>query len=139
MAAMSVPAIRDYLIAEFPQVFGDGAISVVSAEDGEARLALTPGRAHLRPGKILSGPAIMSLADAAAYAALLSLDDRAKMAVTSDLTIHFLRGGSPDGRVFQDATVIKSGRRLSVITCRTSSQDERLLAHATMSYAMPLA
>ena len=137
MAAMSVPAIREFLRVEFPQVFGDGALSVVSAEGGEARIALTPSEAHLRPGDIISGPTIMTLVDGAAYVALLSLDERAQMAVTSDLTIHFLRGGAPGARVFQDAKVIKAGRRLSVVTCQTLSEDDRLLAHATVSYAMP--
>lgn len=134
---MNVDAIRAYLATEFSQVFADGCIEVVSAEGGAAQMTLTPGFQHLRPGNIISGPSMMMMADAGAYAALLSLDEGAKMAVTSDLTIHFLRAAPEGGRLIQEARVIKAGRRISVIACGAMSEDGRLLAHATMSYAMP--
>lgn len=137
MGAMNRDAIAAYLREGFPQVFANESIEVVSAGDGSARLTLQPGYAHLRPGNIISGPTYMTMADAAAYAALLSLDEAAKMAVTTDLTIHFLRGAPEGGLLVQDAKVIKAGRRLSVINCEASAEDGRLLAHATMTYAMP--
>ena len=49
------------------------------------------GEHHLRPGGTVSGPSMMTLADAAVYAALLALDDKAGDAVTSNFTIAFLR------------------------------------------------
>ncbi|MEM6850791.1 MAG: PaaI family thioesterase [Pseudomonadota bacterium] len=139
MPGMSPSDIDAYLQEEFPQVFVDARVSVAEAEAGRARLHLTPGRAHLRPGNTVSGPAIMMMADAAAYAALLSLDSGAKMAVTSDLTIHFLRAAAPGAMLVQTANVIKAGRRISVIACETIDEQGRLLAHATTGYAMPAA
>ncbi|MEM1103572.1 MAG: PaaI family thioesterase [Pseudomonadota bacterium] len=139
MPSMSLSAIDAYLHEEFPQVFAGTGVSVIEAEAGRARLHLTPGVAHLRPGNTVSGPAIMMMADAAAYAALLSLDSGAKMAVTTDLTIHFLRAAAPGAMLVQTATVIKSGRRISVIACETADEEGRLLAHATTGYTMPAA
>ena len=81
----------------------------------------------------------MMLADAAGYVALLSLGADAKMAVTTNLTMNFLRAGRLGGDIVQTAQVIKPGRRLSVIVAETFGPDETPLAHATMTYAMPAA
>lgn len=135
-AIMTLEAIRAYLAAEFPQVF-DGSLEVAQAEGGEAVFLLRPAHRHLRPGGIVSGPTLMMLADAAAYAALLSVSDRAKMAVTSNLSIAFLRGTPPGGLIRQTASVVKDGRRLSVVVAEAFDDADRLLAHTTMTYAMP--
>lgn len=129
--------IDAFLKAEFPQVFGSKDVVVEEAEKGRARLRLTPGEAHLRPGAVISGPTIMLLADAAAYVALLSLGANAKMAVTTNLNMSFLRAGRVGSDIVQTAEVIKPGRRLSVILAETLGPDDTLLAHATMTYAMP--
>lgn len=134
---MSLDAVRAYLIAEFPQVFGAGHIEVSAAEGGVATLVLEPGEAHLRPGGIVSGPTQMMLADAAAYAALLSLTDTAKMAVTSNLNISFLRAGAAGAAISMTATVVKPGRRLSVIVAEGFDAAGAMLCHSTMTYAMP--
>ena len=133
---MHLADVKDYLAADFPQVFGSGSIAVEAAEGGVATLALTPGEAHLRPGGIVSGPTLMMLADAAAYAALLSLTGEAKMAVTTNLNISFLRAGAAGAPIRMVARVVKPGRRLSVIVAEAFS-GEALLAHCTMTYAMP--
>lgn len=135
-APMSADAVRAYLAEVFPQVFAAHALVVAQAADGYARLVLTPDERHLRPGGIISGPTLMMLADAAAYAALLSGTDAAKMAVTTNLNITFLRAAPAGTDIVQDARVVKWGRRLSVLVCETSAAG-RPVAHTTMSYAMP--
>ena len=134
---MLLSEVRNYLVADFPQVFGEGTIVVESADGGVATLRLTPGEAHLRPGGIISGPTLMMLADAAAYAALLSLSADAKMAVTTNLNISFLRGGKAGAEIRTVARVVKPGRRLSVIVAEAFDGSGALLAHTTMTYAMP--
>ena len=137
---MTRDEVREYLEASFPQVFGGNTLRVESAEEGRATLRLTPDESHLRPGGVVSGPTLMMLADACAYAALLSLSTNAKMAVTSNLNVTFLRGATLGEDIVQTAEVIRSGRRLSVIVCEAFGGDgARLLAHATMTYAMPAA
>lgn len=143
--SQSVPAddglntaqVRTYLMDVFPQVFEAHAVAVEVAEDGYARLRLTPDHRHLRPGGIVSGPTIMMLADAAGYAALLSGTQAAKMAVTTNLNISFVRAGPAGEDIVQDARVVKWGRRLSVLICETTSGGGVLIAHTTMTYAMP--
>ncbi|MCF3932361.1 PaaI family thioesterase [Acuticoccus sp. M5D2P5] len=134
---MTLDEIRAYLTAEFPQVFARPGIAIDRAEDGFAALHFLPGEDHLRPGRIVSGPTLMMLADAAAYAALLSMPIDAKMAVTTNLNVSFLRA-SPEGQtIVQEARVMKPGKRLSVIVCEAFGADRTALAHATMTYAMP--
>lgn len=138
---MTLDEIRTYLTTDFPQVFREHDVSLVSAEEGRARIALTPGTQHLRPGGIVSGPTLMMLADAAAYVALLSLTERAKMAVTTNLSVSFVRGVPAGTQIVQDARVLKAGRRLCVIVCEalnpTASGAAAILAHTSVSYAMP--
>ena len=136
---MTLDEIREFLDGEFPQVFRTHRLGVELAEEGNARLTLTPQDIHLRPGEVISGPTIMMLADAAGYVALLSLGANAKMAVTTNLTMNFLRAGRLGGPIAQTARVIKPGKRLSVIVSETFGPGEVPLAHATMTYAMPAA
>ena len=105
-----------------------------------------PGRIHvvakyhptmLRPGAVISGPTLMSIADTAAYYLILAHVGPELMAVTSSLTINFLRGAQP-GDIHADAELLTLGRRLAVCDVRiwTESQ-ERLAAQATVTYARP--
>src|SRR5580704_9228574 len=41
-------------------------------ENGDVRLRLPVARAHIRPGGTISGPALMAMADGAAWAAVLA-------------------------------------------------------------------
>lgn len=134
---MTRDEIETFLMAEFPQVFSTHEIAVVEAAAGRAAITLRPGEVHLRPGAVISGPTIMMLADAAAYVALLSLGPAAKMAVTTNLNMSFLRAGRLGGEIVQSAEVLKPGRRLSVILAETRDGAGNILAHATMTYAMP--
>ena len=73
-----------------------------------------------------------------AYAALLSLGPEGQMAVTTNLSIHFLRAGRVGRDLVADSHVIRSGRRFAVIECEARSDgSEDLLAHTVMTYAMP--
>jgi len=134
---MTLAAIRAFLLAEFPQVFATQALTVERADAGEAALRLEPSHAHLRPGDVISGPTLMMLADATAYAALMSLSEAAKVAVTANLSIAFLRAAPPGAAIVQTARVIKPGRRLSVIVGEALGPGGEILTHATLTYAMP--
>lgn len=134
---MGFEEIFAYLTDAFPQVFRDEAIALLAAADGASTLGLTPSDKHLRPGGIISGPTLMTLADAAAYAALLTLGAHAKMAVTANLSITFVRAARRDEPIRQHARVIKPGRRLPVVVTEAFGAGGTLLAHATMTYAVP--
>lgn len=134
---MTLAEIRSYLRDTFPQVFATQDIVVETAAGGSASLRLEPGEQHLRPGNIVSGPTLMMLADAGAYAALLSQSEAARMAVTTNLNISFLRASALGRPILMEARVMKEGRRLAVLVCEAKAPDGRVLAHATVTYAMP--
>jgi uncharacterized protein (TIGR00369 family) len=92
----------------------------------------------LRPGGYLFGGGLMSLADAALYMAILGQIGLKAMAVTSELKMNFLRP-AVGGDVLATARVLKLGRRLAYgeVHVRMADDHDRLIAHATCSYALP--
>jgi len=106
--------------------------------EGRARLRLPFKPELVRAGGTVAGPAMMALADCAMYAAVLSLRGEAIMAVTSNLTIHFLRAPRPADLV-AEAEVLRMGRRLAVIevTIAAVGEEAKPVAHVTGTYALP--
>lgn len=121
----------------FPDAPPDQLARVLEVEPGRVRVVRPYGPGLLRPGGVISGPTLMSLADAAAYALVLAHVGDQLMAVTSSLTMHFLRGAQP-GDLHADARLLRLGRRNAVcdVALWTEAPD-RLAAHATVTYALP--
>jgi len=92
----------------------------------------------IRPGGYLCGGGLMTLADAALYMAILSQIGLQAMAVTSELKMNFLRP-AVGGDVLARARLLKLGRRLAYgeIHLLMADGGEKLVAHATSSYALP--
>lgn len=92
---------------------------------------------HLRPGGTISGPTLMALADAAMYGAILAQLGKVVMAVTTNLSINFLRKPKP-GILTAEARILKLGKRLAMgevyLYCE---HDEEPVAHATLTYSIP--
>lgn len=112
-------------------------LPVTAVEPGRVRIVAPYREGLLRPGGVISGPTLMSLADTAAYALVLAHIGDQLMAVTSQLNISFLRGAQP-GDIHADAELLRLGRRLAVCDVRiwTESPD-RLAAQANVTYALP--
>lgn len=90
----------------------------------------------LRAGGTISGPAMMALADTAAYfLTLAQAGPEVAGAATANLDIHFLARPQPVD-VLATATLLRLGRRLSVATVDLRSSGD-LVAHATVTYALP--
>lgn len=111
---------------------------VLEVHPGRVRVMQPYHEGMLRPGGLISGPNQMSIADTASYALILSHLGPELMAVTSSLTINFLRGAKP-GDLQAEAAFLKLGRRNVVCDVRiwTESPD-RLAAQASVTYARPL-
>lgn len=113
-------------------------IEEVGDRAARVRLRCTPER--LRPGGIVSGPALMSLADFAVWCAVLGEVGFEPMCVTVDLNIHFLRP-APPGDVIAEVRLHKVGRRMAVgdvVMTSTAHDDDRgPVAHSTVTYAIP--
>lgn len=105
--------------------------------DGKATIRMPFRPETVRPGGTIAGPAMMALADCAMYAAVLSQRGEAVMAVTSNLTIHFLRAPKPADLV-AEAELLRLGRRLAVIEVTLAAAGEaKPVAHVTGTYALP--
>ena len=92
---------------------------------------------HGRPGGTLSGPVMMSLADTAAWVAIMSQIGPVVLAVTTSLHIDFLR--KPQLTDLMARTrMLKLGRRLAVVDVDLYSRGEtELVAKAQVTYSIP--
>lgn len=136
---MTAEELQAYLVAEFPQAFGPGRPHVVvAADEGGAVVRLDAGEEQLRPGATVSGPAMMGLADVAAYAAILASIGPVPLAVTTNFSINFLRKPQA-GALLAQASLLKLGRRLAVCEVGLRAEGaEDLCAHAVTTYSIPV-
>lgn len=135
---MTLQEVEAFLEEEFPQIHHGGrsySIESVRAKGAVVRMAYH--ERHLRPGGTVSGPAMMALADYAMYVALLAQIGPVALAVTTNLSINFLR--KPEQRdMLADCSILKLGRRLAVgeVALRSEGQDD-LVAHVVTTYSIP--
>lgn len=136
---MTAEAVGAFLDSAFPQVNADGpAYSVRSVGPGEAILRLRPAHRHLRPGGTVSGPSLFTLADLSAYVTILAHIGPVPLAVTTSLTINFLRKPPGCGDLDGHCRILKLGKRLAVVEVDIRPADEEeLVAHATSTYSIP--
>lgn len=130
---MTAAQLDDFLANAF---FNQRMYRVDEVTDKGVVLSIPIGPEHERPGGSVSGPTMMSLADAAAWLATLSRIGPVALAVTSNLNISFLRKPSLSHDLFAEADLLKLGKRLSVSEVRVIS-DAVLVAHATVTYSIP--
>jgi len=129
-------AIEGFMREAFPH-------SQFTIEDAQPRTA-TIRRAVFaedrRPGGTVSGPTLMALADTALYVAIHATLGITPQAVTSSLTINFLRRPAGDRAVLAVCHLLKVGRTLVVgevsLYSEGGSADEPV-AHVVGSYAIP--
>jgi uncharacterized protein (TIGR00369 family) len=108
---------------------------IVALGDNDITVRM-PFRTDLvRAGGTISGPALMALADSAAYFLTLAHAGPVPSAATANLDIHFLVRPQP-GDIIATATMLRLGRRLAVAKVDLHSGDQ-LVAHATVTYALP--
>jgi uncharacterized protein (TIGR00369 family) len=143
MADMAAPKLtRKELIAllraEFPEMFNsESGYDIEKLWHGGCVVRRHYDRSALRPGGTLSGATMMALADFAVYVAVLAAVGWVPLAVTTNLTINFLK--KPAQRaLLAEARLIKLGKRLAVgeVEIRSDGEEE-LVAHATSTYSIP--
>jgi uncharacterized protein (TIGR00369 family) len=135
---MTVAELTAFLRKEFPQVFSDDDISIESADGLSCLLRQRYSERMLRPGRTISGPTLMALADFAMYVVLLSAIGPVGLAVTTNLNINFLRKGQPGQDVLAVAKLLKLGKRLAVgEVSLLSAGSPDPIAHVTATYSIP--
>lgn len=126
--------IISFLQAEFPH----SKYKVEEVGDKKAVLSLAVGTDDLRPGGTVSGPVLMSIADVAIYVAILGEIGIIPLAVTTSLTINFLRRPSAGIDIIADCRLIKVGRALIVgeVSLYSKGSDD-MVAHVVGTYSVP--
>ncbi|MGI9316495.1 MAG: PaaI family thioesterase [bacterium] len=114
-------------------------VELVSIEKDIVILRANCDEKSLRPGGTVAGPVMMGLADSAFYAVVLANIGMVSLAVTTNLSINFLRKPGP-GDVYCRATPLKLGKRLAVcegIIYTEELGSDKPVAHVTGTYSIP--
>ena len=127
------------LEAEFPEAtHAVGDYEIEEMWHGGCRVRRRHHERSLRPGGTVSGPVMMALADFTMYLAVLSAIGWVPLAVTTNLSINFLK--KPGARdLLAEAQLFKLGKRLAVgeVGLRSDGDDD-LVAHVTSTYSIPV-
>ena len=128
--------IREFMLAEFPQ----NKCVIEHVGNASATVKHHIGTDELRPGGTVSGPVLMMVADVALYVALLGEIGIVPLAVTTGLTINFLRKPSSKASIVGVCKLIKVGRSLAVGEVALYSEgSEKMVAHVVGTYSIPQA
>jgi uncharacterized protein (TIGR00369 family) len=107
---------------------------VESADDGSARIAFDVTEEHLNPAGTLHGGVLATLVDTAMGTAVRSATDDDDVPATSQLTVTYLRPGSP-GPLVVTARVRTKGQHLTV--CEADVEQEgKAIGHAVATFAL---
>ena len=136
--ALTRKELSERLRLEFPDAsHAVGDCEIEELWRGGCRLRQRYDKRGLRPGGTLSGATMMALGDFAMYVAVLSAIGWVPLAVTTNLTINFLRK-PPAGDLIAEARLIKLGKLLAVGEVAIRADDsENMVAHVTSTYAIP--
>jgi uncharacterized protein (TIGR00369 family) len=134
---VTVEEFRELAFAGVPFVAGlDWQIERFAAGDIAVRLPYQD--LLLRPGGTICGPALMALADVTMYGLVLSMIGRVELAVTTDLSFHFLSRPAPVD-VIGEGRLLKLGRRLAIgeVMMHSDDPDRQPVCHVVGTYAIP--
>jgi uncharacterized protein (TIGR00369 family) len=113
--------------------------TIAALEDRQLTLRMPYRKELVRAGGTISGPAMMALADTAAYFMTLAHAGPIPHMATANLDIHFLQRPKPVD-IIATARLLRIGRRLAVSTVEIRSDgSDDVVAHATVTYALPSA
>ncbi len=123
-----------FILAEFPQT----RCTILSVGNRSATVRHSVSADELRPGGTVSGPVMMTLADMALYIAILGEIGIVPLAVTTSLTINFLKKPVAHRAIIGTCKLMKLGKTLAVgeVTITSEGSDEAV-AHVVGTYAIP--
>lgn len=134
---LTVQEVNDFIEAGFPSAFAE---EMRCEEVGETHAIArwTYDESELRPGEYISGPRIFGIADIAFWIATFTVNGLEAMAVTSEMSIRFLRPAQ-FGDLLARADIVSVGRRRIVanITVWVDGQPDKPVAVAQGAYARP--
>ena len=127
-------AVAAFIAAEFPQT----RCVIREVGNGGATVVHEIGPGELRPGGTVSGPVMFAVADVALYVAIFGAIGIVPLAVTTSLTINFMRKPAGDRNIVGVCKLLKTGRSLAVgeVVLYSEGSPEPV-AHVVGTYAIP--
>lgn len=115
----------------------EAGVAIEAAGHCACRLRMGVRDHSIRPGGTVSGPTMFMLADTALFVAVLASIGPKALAVTTNMSINFLR--KPEKKdLIADCRLLKLGSRLAVGEVTIFSDGEvDPVAHATGTYSIP--
>lgn len=133
---MDRAALTEFMRDAFPQVRGDFIVEDVAPMRISIRMPITDR--HLRPGGTVSGPAMFTLADVSVYLAVLAMIGPKALAVTTSISMDFMRKPSAQADLISKCQILKLGKVLAVGDVLMYSEGEQdPVARASMTYSIP--
>jgi acyl-coenzyme A thioesterase PaaI-like protein len=131
-------ATKEEVAAFIADAFPQTRLVIEAVGSRGATVSLEVGQNDLRPGGTVSGPVLMGVADAALYVAVLGEIGIVPLAVTTNLTINFLRKPEASRRVIGVCKLIKLGKAHAVgeVSLYSEGQSEPV-AHVVGTYSLP--
>lgn len=133
---MDAAALQAFLGEAFGQVADDFIIEEV--REMAVRVRMPVAQRHLRPGGTVSGPSMFALADVAVYMAVLAMVGPKALAVTTSLSMDFMRKPAAGADLIAECELLKLGKVLAVGDVRIHSDGQQApVARASMTYSIP--
>ena len=126
--------IQAFFAAEFPQT----KCRVLEITSLGSVVKFEIDSTHLRPGETVAGPVIMAVGDVALYAAILGEIGIVPLAVTTSMTINFLRKPAANKNLIGVCTLLKLGKSLAIGEVFVYSEGtNEPVAHVVGTYSIP--
>ncbi len=137
MSDLTPAQVDEFVAATFPAAYAE-MMRCEEIGDGFAVARWTYDPTQLRPGEYISGPRLFGLADLAFWFATFTVNGLEAMAVTSEMSIRFLRPAQ-HGDLLARAELESITRRRIVGSVRLwiDGSPDRLVAVAQGTYARP--
>jgi len=134
MEAAALQAKLDEVAADYVKRLG---LRVESVAPGQVTLSLPVSAEIVHAGGVVCGQALMAAADTAMLVAMIAQLGEFRPMTTVQLQTSFVRPVPKDGvSVAVLARVLRFGKQLSYGDVEFRTQDGKLAAHATTTYAM---
>jgi uncharacterized protein (TIGR00369 family) len=129
---------KDEIQIFFDREFPDSHIVIENIDGRRSTIRRVVSKKDLRPGGTVSGPFMMTLADASIYATIFGELGLLAMAATTSLNINFLSKPSAGIDVIATCNLIKVGSKLVVgeVTLYSEGKEDPI-AHAVGTYSIP--
>ncbi|CAN5286450.1 PaaI family thioesterase [soil metagenome] len=136
---LDAAGVHAYVAAVWPEAAARFDGSVLQLRPGFVRFRRATAERHVRPGGTIAGPVLMAAVDEAAYALVLAHLGDAALAVTSHLSVEFLRRPQV-GTLLVDVEMLKLGRTQVTMSARVhvDDPDSPTVAAATIIYSRAL-